>query len=71
MLKNALHPQPVDMVGEYAERLPLPDLQDLQSMLNVNTSDEADQWLDEEIPTALVEIIDEDAFFDRYFGDAQ
>lgn len=70
MLK--LNPQRADMIGDDCERLPLGEVTELQNQLNVNAMDAEDNgetWLDEEIPVACVSIIDEDEFFQRYFGE--
>ena len=62
-----LNPQPVDMIGNDCERLPVGDVAELQSLFNVNTSE--DEWFDEEIPIAYVNVVDEEEFFQRYFGE--
>ena len=61
--------QPVDMIGEDCERLPIGDVTELQSEFNVNLNDEGEIWFDEEIHVGYVETIDEDEFFNRYFGE--
>jgi hypothetical protein len=66
--------QPVDVAfsEEFGQRLPVEELRELQSALNANTSDEGDEWLDEEIPIGYVTEITEEEFINRYFGeDAQ
>lgn len=61
--------QPVDMIGEDCERLPIADVTEMQSAFNVNLNDEGEIWFDEEIPVGYTEDIDEDEFFNRYFGE--
>ena len=61
--------QPADMIGEDCERLPIGDVAELQSEFNVNLNDEGEAWFDEEITVGYVDTIDEDEFFNRYFGE--
>jgi len=46
------------------------DIAELQTQFNVNMCDGNDEtWLDDEIPVCHVTVIDEDEFFNRYFGE--
>ena len=44
--RYSLNPQPVDMIGENCERLPIGEVTYLQDSHNVNQCDECDTWLD-------------------------
>ena len=43
-----LNPQPVDMIGEYCERLPVGEVTELQFAHNVNISGDCEEWFDDE-----------------------
>lgn len=59
-----------DHIAKDYMRLSTADITELQNQLNVNTCDEnGETWFDEEIPVVCVEYIDEDEFFNRYFGE--
>lgn len=57
----------VAFADEFGARLDRTEHHELQSAMNVNTSDEAEEWFDEEIPVAHVTEITEEEFFQRYF----
>lgn len=56
-----------DHVAADETRLSVEDIAYLNRQMNVNTSDESDEWFDEELSPEYSEIIDEDEFFERYF----
>lgn len=59
-----------DMLGEDAVRLPVSELSELHNQMNVNTCEEnGETWFNDEIPVSHVTVIDEDEFFNRYFGE--
>lgn len=59
-----------DHVAYNEFRLETADITELQNQFNVNTCDEnGETWFDDEIPVAHTTIIDEDEFFNRYFGE--
>lgn len=58
-----------DVIVADSARLDIADIRYMQDVHNVNTCDECDSWLDDEIPVSYTEIIDEAEFFDRYFGE--
>lgn len=60
-----------DHVAMDTNRLQKEEVIELQNQMNCNILDAEDNgetWLDDEIPVAHVSIIDEDEFFNRYFG---
>lgn len=55
---------------ESTNRMHRKDIAELQTQFNVNMCDGNDEtWLDDEIPVCHVTVIDEDEFFNRYFGE--
>lgn len=60
-----------DHVVSDINRLPTADIRELQIQMNCNHDDSEDMetWFDEEIPVGYTETIDEDEFFNRYFGE--
>lgn len=58
-----------DTVVADSTRLGTDEIRYMQDVHNVNTCDECDTWLDDEIPVGYTEVIDEDEFFQRYFGE--
>jgi hypothetical protein len=46
--RYSLNTQPVDMIGENCERLPVGEVTYLQDSHNVNMCDECDNWFDDE-----------------------
>jgi hypothetical protein len=60
-----------DHVAMNTNRLQREEVIELQNQMNCNILDAEDNgetWLNGEIPVAHVTIIDEDEFFNRYFG---
>ena len=56
------------MANEF--HLPTREIAELQNQFNCNGGDEfSETWFDEEIPVAHTSVIDEDEFFNRYFGE--
>jgi hypothetical protein len=59
-----------DHVANSYRRLATADITELQNTYNVNLCDDnGETWFDEEIPVGYTEVIDEDEFFNRYFGE--
>jgi hypothetical protein len=60
-----------DDVAYHYRRLATADITELQNTYNVNLCDDnGETWFDEEIPAGYTSIIDEDEFFNRYFGES-
>ena len=67
-MRDFLNPQPVDMIGEDCERLPIGEVTELQVVMNCNLDDSefAEFYLEEcGSEDALCEV-DEIEFFDRF-----
>lgn len=62
--------EPVKFGYDNTNRMHRKDIAELQNQFNMNMCDGNDEtWFDDEIPVCHVTVIDEDEFFNRYFGE--